>query len=218
MKILLDLIAPHHCLSCGTEGSLACATCMSDIVYKESSCYICDAPTVDHKVCDSCNKTNLNKSVVLSEYEGLLKELIYALKFNNSKASGKLLAEMLYNNFQGHFADVDIVTHLPTATKRARYRGYDQSAVIAKKLAQLLGIKYQELILRTDQSRQLGLSRKERLTNKPQFKVIKDVSNKNILIVDDVVTTGTTISRVATVLKKSGASSIIGAAVAKVSQ
>jgi ComF family protein len=139
-------------------------------------------------------------------YDGHVKTLIGRLKFDRAKAAAKDLARLL-RPLAPTDADL-VVTHLPTAPDRARQRGYDQAALLAAELARLLGVRHYTLLRRGGAQRQLGQSRTVRKQQMHQaFWTISDknIKNRQILLVDDVLTTGATCEAAAAVLKASGA-------------
>lgn len=213
MRLLLDLIAPHSCLGCDKDSEIICGNCMAGLPQLESSCFLCSKPTSDYLTCKKCiQKTAITNLYTAFEYNGLAKEVIKKTKFQYSKDAARVMAELIYDHFAEDLTEVDLVSHIPTATSRIRLRGFDQSAVIAKYLAKLLGCEYHKTLVRTDQSRSTGNSKAER--NKQQnYRLIQQPKNQMILLVDDVVTTGTTFKKAASYFDKSN--HVIGAAFAK---
>lgn len=212
LDLVLSVVAPHDCLSCGAEGKLICAWCAPDAFPDlPSRCYRCKCITIDFAVCDSCRRKSPLKNVwVRTDYENTAKQLINLYKFERVRSAFKPISGAMEEILPFLSSDTLIVP-VPTATSRVRQRGYDQSVLLARSLAGIRSLMWVRAVTRLSQSRQVGANRKQRLNQlKGAFMVTKPnlVKNANILIVDDVVTTGATIEAVATVLKQAEAKSI----------
>jgi len=109
-----------------------------------------------------------------------------------------------------------VVTYAPTAAKRVRVRGYDQSKLIARQLAKELGLPFRPLLMRTGNTRQLGANKQQRKKQvEDVFSVRPTVApHACVILVDDVITTGATMEASAATLKRAGAERVIGAAFA----
>ncbi len=211
MKLILDLIAPHHCLNCSLEGQLVCQNCLKLLSGYKSCCAFCLRPTVNYRVCPNHN-SQLNNLYCLTSYGGLAKDLVYKMKFNYSKDSAKLIADLLYAQFELQIQQLEVITYIPTATTRVRGRGFDQSLIIAKHLSKLSGKPFVKSLVRLDQSRSVGSSKTERI-NRQQYKLINNLEGA-VLLVDDVTTTGYTF-KTAVKLLKNDQNQLYGLAFAK---
>jgi ComF family protein len=209
---LLELIAPHQCLGCDTEGSLLCELCRNAVVPVLSRCYACGHPTDAYRTCCGCAQaSDLSQVWVSTCYDGPAKELIHKLKFGRAKIAAKdIAAVMAYIIPSGDW----LVTYVPTANSRVRQRGYDQAQCIAKQLAAMLGLVYAPLLVRQGDQRQLGQNRSSRKVQmQTAFKTTRNeiIIKQPILIIDDVITTGATIEAAAHALKLAGAQNICAA-------
>ena len=104
-----------------------------------------------------------------------------------------------------------IVCPLPIAPSRIRERGFDHTMLLTKQIAKHTGLEYKALLGRKTNVRQLGSTRTERLEQMEQefyAKNLEMIEGRNILLIDDVVTTGASLSEAASVLKKAGAKSV----------
>ena len=99
--------------------------------------------------------------------------------------------------------DIDIVTWAPTSARRRRERGYDQARLLARSVARQLGIRSRATLNRRGSDPQVGLSRRERLLG-PAFVARRRGRGERVLIVDDVITTGSTITMAVNTLAKAG--------------
>lgn len=189
---------------------MLCAWCQNEaLVSLPSRCYKCAKKTENFAVCPTHRKLSPLKHVwVLSEYEGLAKDLIYALKFNRASAAADSIAQLL-DDMVPYFENDNLVTNLPTANVRVRLRGYDQSRLIAKSFAAKRGLVYVELLARLGSTRQVGAKREQRLTQATNsYRGIKAISGQKVLLIDDILTTGASLESAAKVLKKSGAKEV----------
>jgi ComF family protein len=150
-------------------------------------------------------------------YDGSLKEAIHKFKFKCKTALGEPLAgvliEYLARNPVFDLSRVDVLTTVPLHLKRERERGFNQSEFIAKALATYFDIPFRrDLIAKTrDTKPQFGLCREERFGNVAgafEVKSLGNVIGRNVLIIDDIFTTGATASECARVLKEYGALSV----------
>ncbi len=203
---LTSFIAPHRCLSCRNDGSLVCFACgESNLTPKPSVCYRCNKLMDDYRTCKTCRAhSDIFRAFVGYDYEELSLELIRALKFKRARDGARLVARHINNRLP--LFECDIVTHIPTASKRVRQRGYDQSKLIAKELSGIKNIPHQTLLSRVDQSRQVGKRIKDRQAQaQTAFRTKRQLSGEHILLVDDVMASGSTLEAAAKLIKQSGA-------------
>lgn len=199
---VLARIAPYDCLVCGDEGALICVDCIPALGTPiPSRCFRCQKLTENFRVCESCRPAvGLSRVYSKYVYKGFAKVVIKEFKFGGKRAAAKELARLMVDCVPKH--ENLVLVHIPTATDRIRERGYDHAQLLAAELSKLTGLPHLPLLARTSQQRQLGLGRSERLKNvHGAFRVAGDVKNAHILLVDDVVTTGATLSEAARILK-----------------
>ncbi len=204
---ILASIAPHICEGCEVEGVLLCANCVATLEPSIEMCYQCRKFSQDGKTCKSCrSQSKLVRVIALTSYNGLAKQLVWRLKFKRARAAGDEIGRLLAT----FVTDLDdaLVVHVPTATSRVRRRGYDQSAVIARRLAKQRKWRYYPLLSRRGQHKQVGASgtvRRARMEHAFQVRRPALAAGRTILLVDDVITTGTTLEAAAKTLKAAGA-------------
>lgn len=207
LEKIIGAIAPHICLVCESEGRLLCSWCAPDAVKViPSRCYRCSASTQDDAVCKKCRTNTVLRYVwVASVYEGTAKQLIRKLKFERAKAAAKLIAEYIHQNTP-NLPPETLVTYVPTANRRVRLRGYDQSKLVAQRLARLRRLKCAPLLVRHGHSRQVRSSRTARAKQAAENYTAKHetIPYQTVLLIDDILTTGATIEAAAKVLRKAG--------------
>lgn len=212
-----DALFPEYgCFACGREilkgSNFLCDKCNSKIVHLEekNACRKCGAPlNGDTKICDDCKflKFNFDEARACVEYEGKSKDMILGIKYSRKIYLAKYFAKLMYEKLSKWGVLVDFIVPVPLSDKRFKQRGYNQSEVIANELSLLSGIPVNtKIIKRVDGGKiQQGLSRKERIENMKGAFVLEDKSSligKNILILDDVFTTGATVNELSRMLKK----------------
>jgi ComF family protein len=153
-------------------------------------------------------------------YGGPLADAIIAFKHSGHAEYGKRLGQLMVNALKSELPEVDLVVPVPLHRKRARQRGYNQAAMLAKVVARAVGAPAREALYRAiDTGSQRGRTREERIAQLAGAFAVRragDVAEKRILLVDDVVTTGATMRGSAGALSRAGARHICALALALV--
>jgi ComF family protein len=195
-------------MCCGLEGSLLCKVCAEGLAVVPSRCYRCKRWTDEFSTCPACRKhTPLKHVWAVTPCDGqLAKTLLRRIKFDHARAGADVIARLLAGICSA--SDNLLVTYVPTADARVRERGYDQSEQIARGLARRLDRPFVPLLARLGNQRQLGQRREVRLAQMDgAFRPIRPevLRGKHVLLVDDVLTTGTTCQAAARTLRQAGA-------------
>jgi len=223
---LTELVYPKTCHACKNRlgavsiDELVCGDCWSKIKRNlPPFCYCCGRSLIGRSftrnICTPCLRQNLNFDRAFSPcaYEGVLKELIHAFKYSQKDYLGRPLAKLMIDftkEFNFPMDYMDAIVPIPLSASRLREREYNQAQLLAGYISQaykkdlLTGI----IQRRKNTRSQTELENNERLENVTGAFSIKDadgVKNKNILLVDDVLTSGATCSEAAKTLKRSGA-------------
>jgi len=226
-NFILDILFPVHCLGCDLEGDWMCQSCLQNVsLQTQQTCPICRIPGTG-RVCPGCRrKTALDGLFVACHYEQpVVQACIHSLKYLGVVSLALPIATYLWHHyktsptqslFDGTYA---ALTPVPLHPRRRRYRGFNQSALIAKEFSKLANLSVSELLIRKRYTEsQMTLSRPERLTNvvgafacAPGFEKIPE----NVIIIDDVATTLATLHECASVLKSHGAKTVWGLVVAR---
>lgn len=224
---IFDLVLPKYCLHCGREGSWVCSRCQTLLNFKKQYCLECKTINKTGNFCLSCQKKyNLDKVLIAGDYDNkLLAELIKKLKYHFAKDIAKILAEFLKNFILEYQKENDfnlkdfILIPVPLHKKRQNFRGFNQSKEITIIFSKFfnLEISTNNLIRIKNTKAQAKLNEDERKNNiKNSFLWQgKNLQGQNIILIDDVVTTGATLNECARVLKNNGAGEVLGLAVAK---
>jgi len=233
----LDFLFPKRCVSCGKIGSYICRECFSQIKYIEKPiCPVCQRQAIGGKTHPGCiGKYQLDGLIVACRYQGAVKAAIGKVKYKWVYDIGELLTDLIIDNFWRYELPSQIIlVPVPLHPKREKWRGFNQAKILGEVLSKRFNQSYLEVLFRSrDTKSQVGLKKKDRLENikgafalhpagqkkrKPfdfaQGKIITGVSGKNIILVDDVYTSGATMREACRVLKKAGAKSVWAMAVA----
>lgn len=200
---LLDIVFPIQCLGCGAWDSWLCASCETAL-YKPRCIKALQPPISSVLALNSYSNSTVQRSIQALKYDHI--SLL-------GKQFGELLATVIHSVPNKHY---DWVIPVPLHVRRARERGFNQSAVIA----QQCNLPYMDALIRNRYTTpQANLNRTERLMNlvdvfSVKTHLIERIRNSNILLVDDVYTTGTTLATCARVLKNYGAKQIDAAVIA----
>lgn len=196
---LLEIIYPreNYCIICKEKDCRGiCNNCLNKI--KSSS-----------KHMQKYYKKDLDGNEIISygHYGGPLKQLILKLKYYKNFTAGDILAELLEEYITDNIAYNDyIISYIPISKKSKEKRGFNQCEYIAKKISKDLGIDCVSTLIKVkDTKEQKKLKRFERLKNiKGAFGINKKVNieNCNIILIDDVTTTGATLLEAYDILKK----------------
>ena len=153
------------------------------------------------------------------EYDSFVRDSFLRYKFSGFTSYAETYSKILAGCVKNCGLSFDLVTWVPLSKTRKRKRGYDQAELLAKGVSDLLGLDCKGILYKNKETGVQSLTggRTERKRNvKGAFSVMDegDVKGRNILIIDDIVTTGATLSECCEVLKRSGAESITAAAFA----
>lgn len=196
-------------------------------------CPGCDRPAPPAAgVCDGCRQQlrpapslppppAVDVLVALLAYEGVGREVVARIKYRNHRVPVGWLAADLATQVRrvvGVVADVAtpvVVTWAPTTVPHRRRRSFDQAELLARAVAGRLGRPCVRLLDRAPGASQTGRSAAERRAAPPAFTPRADLTGTAVVLVDDVVTSGATLTAAATALRSAGASAVIGAAAAR---
>lgn len=218
IQALLSLLAPDDCYVCGNEGPALCLACRKGIPIIQSRCFLCMQRTSDYQTCDNCRAvSNIDTAIVATPYTSCTKAALHAYKYTNRRSVAKPLASLLHE--RSHLVAQDaVVTFVPTIGAHIRERGFDHARLLAREYAKLCGTASVPTLRRTQQTVQVGASRITRLKNMEHAFTASNKHmyvNKTVILVDDVITTGATVSSAAKTLKRAGAKKVIVVAVAQ---
>jgi ComF family protein len=197
-----------RCVHCGKPRGTWCAECQTSLENIPISLALRTAPY-------------LAMVVGSGEYDALLKDAIRALKYQNIRALAAPLGERLAHALKLTGWQFDVVLPVPLHPSRQQQRGYNQSALIGARVASAFGVPLllDGLIRQRDTAPQVGLDAQARQANiEGAFIVRSALVGQRVLLIDDVMTTGATLSECANALQKVAPTTVYGAVVASATQ
>ena len=206
LRFLLDLLYPPKCPFCGRvlergeEGW--CASCQEELPWVEPG----EIRAVDF--CDAC----------LSPlwYRDGVREGMHRYKFGGGRGHAQLFGLLMAQCLQDRWKEpVDFITWAPLHPKRRRERGYDQAGLLARRVGELTGLTVEstlEKVRATAVQSEISEEEARRANVEDAYRALPglDLAGKRIVLIDDVVTTGATMSECAAALRQAGASSVVG--------
>lgn len=216
LRTIAEAIAPDHCLACGIEGKAICSDCANEhLKPRQASCFYCNRYG-NGRTCPSCRpKTSLDGLQVAYYFEPPLDEIVYQLKYFGNRSVASLFAETMARKLPQ--LSNHILSYVPITGTRLRARSYNQAELLARSVGEHLLIRPSKALIRTTAHEQIGQNRTQRFSSVyGNFVALGSrVSGRNVILVDDVVTTGATLNECARVLKLAGARRVWGLALAK---
>ena len=208
---VLDLVFPIHCAGCGREGGVICRQCADEFErLTQPYCRVCADPGVSG-LCRWCRESPRGFDSLRSpfKFEGPVREAVHRLKYKGERASAGLLGGLMADYLERNPLPADALVPTPLHPRRLRSRGYNQSALLAHEIGKRLVLPVREdLLIRISNPRpqvetQSQQERRENVTG--NFTCAYDVTGLTILVIDDVSTTGSTLSECAFAMKAAGA-------------
>ncbi|MBF0255921.1 MAG: ComF family protein [Gammaproteobacteria bacterium] len=209
---LVRPLFPATCILCGAAGEGdkdICSECLADLPWIGHCCQLCALPLQQEGICGAClqQPPAFDRCISPLLYQGPVPGLITGLKFHHRLANARLLAWLMLQRLQQEEDAPELILPIPLHPQRLRERGYNQSLEIARPLAQQLciGLSLHHCARSRATSAQSELPKKQRQKNlRNAFVLQKSLPAGHIALLDDVVTTGSTVNELARLLKKSG--------------
>ena len=222
LRTLTQYLIPTLCMVCEqAQAEIVCYACRARIAHKRlqfgPSCQVCALPIRPHQsLCTQCEQTKpaFDRVTYLDLYQEPLRQALHLLKYQKRLAYARGFA-LLWNEFHQHTlktCDADLLIPVPLSPTKLAARGFNQAWEIAKRFDLPKSIRRipNLIICHPTYTAQVSLNRTERTTSMQDRFELKMgaasmIRDQHILIVDDVMTTGSTIHSLAKTLKQSGA-------------
>lgn len=234
-NFLLDLFFPKKCLNCGKSGTYICNDCLNKIeLAKNNRCPFCEKIVPESLICQKCRERHsLDRLIWATPYSNpLIKELIKIFKYHYIKELARPLAHLLLTQCGSYDLPHNaIVVPIPLHERRLKERDFNQAELLAKEVAKHYSLPLETGVLKRKRVVLPQAQIKDHKTRKTNIKGIFEIDpkftkkcvaenknllkNKIIILIDDVTTTGATLSEAAKVLKRAGAKEVWGLVVAK---
>ena len=199
---ILDIIFPKICLGCGREGQYICKNCA--IFLSEVNMFEVGPQS---------------RIISAWEYEGVVEKAILKIKYDSCHDIINELVKIALEKIELDLPANTYITYVPMYKKRERRRGFNQAELIANKLGEIINRPVAKLLEKIKDNRsQIGLNPSERIKNiKNVFAAVpmNEVGPRSVLLVDDVYTTGATMSECIKVLRKVGIKNVYGFTLAR---
>ena len=225
-KFIKDIIAPKKCYSCFKEWHFLCRECYNKLNNFDEICYICKNYSENYKIHENCKKSvYFDNILILTHYKNkVIKKLIKDSKFHYKKDILEdfsiYLWELLTKHINSEYWVIKIedfiIIPTPMYFLKKFTRWYNQSEVLAKYISNKIEINYQDKIIKKTKNttQQSFLSKEKRQKNlenifKINNKYLDKINNKIVIVVDDVISTWTTINEISKILKYSWAQKVI---------
>ena len=229
-EFILDTFFPIHCLGCKKEGVWLCENCQAKIkIRDEHCCPICEKMvTPSGRTCLACkNKHSLDGLIVASSYaQPSIANAVHLFKYRFVSDLHVPLGNLLVTVLQKTEIPLpDVIVPVPLHKRRLRWRGFNQSALLANHLASKLlpatkiDVAENLLVRNRYTIPQMGIkeykNRQQNITGAFSVSNIESVKDKTFLLVDDIATTGSTLFECARVLKDAGAKEVFAIVIAR---
>jgi competence protein ComFC len=216
IEALMQIVAPHLCFGCGKTGTTVCDNCKYHITSEPfTGCILCGKIS-QLGICAQ-HDTPICKAWVVSERRDILKTTIHAYKFKYVKAAAQPLADMLDTSLP-YLPSNTIVVPIPTSPAHIRERGFDHIHRVARLLAKQRAMPVSLALTKSSSITQHRLNKNDRQREAKSAFIINEAvsidTNTPVLLLDDVITTGSTIKSAAQVLSNAGVKTIFVAALA----
>jgi ComF family protein len=222
-SVALDLLYPRWCVGCSKEGNFVCSSCCQSLPrIMPPLCPRCGRPQASGILCSTCVSWLAAIDGIRSpfQFDGVMRKAIHQLKYRNLRAIAEPLAGLLSDWLTAHYVPAEVLVPVPLHSKRLRERGYNQSGLLARELAKLAGLPVIDgCLIRTRLAPPQAKTQnvKERRGNVTDAFVCRDhrLKGNQVLLIDDVTTSGATLDACAAALKDAGAASVWGLVLAR---
>ncbi len=216
LNIIQDYLLPPTCLLCGNKGFKShdlCDICYQRLLRNKRSCYRCaeifESNVSTPSLCGHCISTPpaFDETYAPFVYQAEMRHLVTQLKFGGHTKNARLLGLLLAEHLKQTAQLPELIIPVPLYKKRYRERGFNQALEIAKTVGKSLNIPLDMTSCHRmhDTPHQIGLTALQRRKNlEKAFTLIKPIKAQHVAILDDVMTTGSTVNELASLLKKSG--------------
>jgi ComF family protein len=207
LGVLMETFFPPHCVACGAAGAWLCPACIAAIPGPRRL-----VPVSRLRV----RPDGLDGALALAPHVYPLREAVHGFKYGGLRVLADPLSALLAEGWRAHHPEVDLVIPVPLHRDKVRRRGYNQSELLSLAFGERVGLEVRSDVLKRWRATrsQIGLSPEERQENVSGAFLCADgpVRGARVALIDDVLTTGATMSACARALREAGAREVWGLA------
>ncbi len=226
MQQFLDVLFPVRCAGCQRSGHVLCPTCIAQIRPLPSPfCQLCGTPLSTYGTCKNCqyHPPKLSGQRAVSLYQEPLRGCIHGLKYDGNTRLAEPLGLLMAKAYTGYGMRADVLIPVPLHSERQKQRGYNHAFLLAEVCSAKLDIPVNNDILVRHRATvaQVDLHPRERYQNVAgafacaSASASRAINGRNIVIIDDVSTTGATLEACAAPLVAAGAKEVWGLVLAR---
>jgi competence protein ComFC len=223
IELAVDSFFPRQCVGCGKVGGFLCPECLGKLPrLLPPICPNCGRSQASGIVCPDCRQRQTEIDGIRSpfRFDEVIRKAIHQLKYRNLKAISTCLAELLADYIRSNSLPGEALVCVPLHPRRLRERGYNQSSLLAKELGKSIDLPViEDCLIRVEQAQPQvrAVDVEERRRNVADAFVCRDekVGGKQIILIDDVCTSGATLESCAAALKSKDATSVWGLTLAR---
>lgn len=228
IKFIKDIIIPKKCYNCWQIWYFLCPQCLEKTKKHKSYCYLCKKESLNFEIHPTCHDNDffLDNIIVLNHYsDKIIKKLIINSKYYNKKDIIEdfsiYLWNLLFKNIEIKKIDDYLIIPRPMFFLKKIFRWYNQAEILSKNISKYTKINYENNLIKKIKytKSQSKLHKSERLKNLQNSfsinkKILEKINWKTIIIVDDVISTWTTLNEIWKILKNNWIKKVIWLAIA----
>lgn len=215
---VIDLFFPRFCIGCGAVGDFICTGCSKKLSrVLPPICQRCGKPESSGAYCRECwgKHNDLDRIRSAFVFEGVVRSAVHEFKYRNLRSLAACLSRYMADCFREHQMDADVLLPVPMHKNRMKTRGYNQSELLAGQLSGLISVPSRgDLLVRVRDVKpqaRTGCADERRANMQGAFSCTsEEVRGKDVVIIDDVCTSGATLEACASALKSKGANMVSG--------
>ncbi len=218
-----DFFFPRACIGCGKVGDFICAGCakkMSRIL--PPVCRRCGRPESSGAYCTECwgQKSSLDSVRSVFIFDGVIRQAVHDLKYRNVQTMSGRLAGFMSDYFRESGLSGDMLIPVPLHDTRLRQRGYNQSELLAAELSQQISVAVNTALVKRvrntkPQARSAGVTERRANMDSTFVCTSGEAAGRDVILIDDVCTSGATLESCAYALKAAGANHVLGFTLAR---
>jgi ComF family protein len=214
--VALDLLFPQKCIGCGKEGQVLCTSCQKSLPrITPPVCPKCGKSQSSAMVCPACTawKTQIDGIRSPFKFDGVMREAVHQFKYKNIRTLSHPLGALLARYYINYPLPAEVMVPVPLHPKRLKERGYNQSSLLAQELSKIINLPVEnDCLVRKKfiipQAQTKSIEERRRNVVEAFYCIDSKLHGKQILLIDDVSTSGATLDACTIALKLAGARSV----------